>query len=291
MPTSISESLLEYGLWYSPRVKIYTLGGSRRVAEISNYPRAYKDTSPHLRTEDLSFVVGAEDLPHPVKRLFKTYPTLDDSMPGITTQGHCNGCTMCTQLWSAVRNAGYPPAEINDVTTHVIQTAGHGMGPESGPRRWGIPGLIPVECDYELYLDGVWVKPVIAETELSPGGYVPIDEQFYTDSKGIESHVGEIATLYVGDPAPGAFPKWIESETIPSSVSSTGAHEFSILDIPGPLTRLSAAQQKKAGDFEDLSAGTVDSMKNELHTGKVHIPREPSDPDKQVIRILYQRMF
>lgn len=50
------------GLWYSPYVKIYTIGGSNRMAEISNYPRAYKDTTPHIYTEDTPFIVSEDDL-------------------------------------------------------------------------------------------------------------------------------------------------------------------------------------------------------------------------------------
>ncbi|GAI54555.1 unnamed protein product, partial [marine sediment metagenome] len=50
------------GLWYSPYVKIYTIGGPNRIAEISNYPRAYKDTTPHVYTEDALFIVTESDL-------------------------------------------------------------------------------------------------------------------------------------------------------------------------------------------------------------------------------------
>lgn len=58
------ESMPEFqcGLWYSPYVKIYTIGGPNRIAEISNYPRAYKDTTPHVYTEDTHFIVTESDL-------------------------------------------------------------------------------------------------------------------------------------------------------------------------------------------------------------------------------------
>lgn len=64
------------GLWYSPHVKIYSIGGSNRIAEISNYPRAYKDLSDHLdeygeplpgafplwlESEELPFTAGSEE--------------------------------------------------------------------------------------------------------------------------------------------------------------------------------------------------------------------------------------
>lgn len=58
------ESMPEFqcGLWYSPYVKIYSIGGPNRIAEISNYPRAYKDTTPHVYTEDTPFIVSESDL-------------------------------------------------------------------------------------------------------------------------------------------------------------------------------------------------------------------------------------
>ena len=57
------EDMPEYqvGSWRSPYVKIYSIGGRNRIAEISNYPRAYKDTSPHVYTEDTPFTVTKDD--------------------------------------------------------------------------------------------------------------------------------------------------------------------------------------------------------------------------------------
>ena len=46
------------GLWHSPYIKLYSLGRTERCAEISTYPRAYKDTSPHRYTSDIPFVVS-----------------------------------------------------------------------------------------------------------------------------------------------------------------------------------------------------------------------------------------
>ncbi len=59
-PLQLSE--LKDGLWYNPYMKIYTLGGNLRVMEISSYPRAYKDTNPHVYTQDTYFVVTEDDL-------------------------------------------------------------------------------------------------------------------------------------------------------------------------------------------------------------------------------------
>jgi len=63
------ESMTEYGsgLWYSPYVKIYSIGGDNRIAEISNYPRAYKDTTPHIYEKDESFIVAEGDLNHNIE--------------------------------------------------------------------------------------------------------------------------------------------------------------------------------------------------------------------------------
>ncbi len=55
------------GIWYSPFVKVYSIGGKNRIASISNYPRAFKDTTPHVYTEDTSFIVSESDLNHEVE--------------------------------------------------------------------------------------------------------------------------------------------------------------------------------------------------------------------------------
>ncbi len=62
------EDMPEYqvGLWYGPYVKVYHIGGFNRIAEISTYPRAYKDTTPHVYTEDTLFIVTESDLNYEV---------------------------------------------------------------------------------------------------------------------------------------------------------------------------------------------------------------------------------
>lgn len=58
------ETMSEYlvGSWRSPYVKIFSIGGRNRIAEVSNYPRAYKDTIPHVYTKDTAFTVEESDL-------------------------------------------------------------------------------------------------------------------------------------------------------------------------------------------------------------------------------------
>ncbi len=63
------EDMPEYlvGSWRSPYVKVYSIGGRNRIAEVSNYPRAYKDTTPHVYAKDTSFTVTEGDLNHEVE--------------------------------------------------------------------------------------------------------------------------------------------------------------------------------------------------------------------------------
>lgn len=51
----------ENGLWYNPYLRIYSLGVTERLAEISCYPRVKKDKTPHVYTETTPFVVSEND--------------------------------------------------------------------------------------------------------------------------------------------------------------------------------------------------------------------------------------
>lgn len=59
---AIDKSKLRDGVWYSPTMKIYALTGNEYVAEISTYPRAYRDTTPHVYDRDTEFTVTQDDL-------------------------------------------------------------------------------------------------------------------------------------------------------------------------------------------------------------------------------------
>lgn len=178
------EKLPEYqvGLWYSPYVKIYTIGGPNRIAEISNYPRAYKDITPHVYIEDTPFIVSEDDL------------------------------------------------------------------------NWDVKV-----------------------------------ERFYRDSKDKLFSIGEEATHWIGDPLPGAFPLWIESEDLPFT-PDIKEHIFPVSDVPGPIKGLVEAQQKGA-TFEKLPEKAIIAIREKLLTGKITLARKPVDSDKQIIRIKYQRVF
>lgn len=149
------ESMPEFkcGLWYSPYVKIYSIGGRNRIAEISNYPRAYKDTTSHVYTEDTPFIVNGGDL--------------NDEVEG---------------------------------------------------------------------------------------------ERVHRDSQDNIFRVGEEAIHHKGDPLPGAFPRWLESEDLPFTA-----------------------------DPEEVSREVAVHTKLGLPAGKVILTDKPAD--KQIIRIKYQRVF
>ena len=53
---------LQTGLWYDEYTRIFSIGGSFRVVEISNYPRVYRDTTSHVYTRDEVFTVAEADL-------------------------------------------------------------------------------------------------------------------------------------------------------------------------------------------------------------------------------------
>ncbi len=65
--TSYKGYTLKNGLWYTPYgddkayIRIFTIGGSNRIAEVSNYPRAYRDKVAHVYTSDTPFTVTKDD--------------------------------------------------------------------------------------------------------------------------------------------------------------------------------------------------------------------------------------
>ena len=51
----------ENGLWYNPFLRIYSLGATERLAEISCSPRVKEDKTPHVYTEDTPFTINEND--------------------------------------------------------------------------------------------------------------------------------------------------------------------------------------------------------------------------------------
>lgn len=179
------EDMPEYqvGIWKSPYVKVYSIGGKNRIVEISNYPRAYKDTEPHRYTEDVPFTVTKSDL---------NYRDADEG----------------------------------------------------------------------------WV---------------------YADRKGNKLHVGDKATHWKGDPLPGAFPLWIESEDLPFT-PDPDEHVFPIGDVKAPIMKLIEINIKKGGKFTKPSEQDLDDMSEDLTKKTITRKRKPRDSDKQIMRIRYMRL-
>lgn len=179
------EDMSEYevGLWYSPFVKVYHIGGRNRIAEISTYPRAYKDTTPHVYTEDTPFIVTESDLNHEV--------------------------------------------------------------------------------------DGEW---------------------FYMDSRENLFGIGEEATHWTGDPLPGAFPLWLESEDLPFT-ADPDEHIFTLDDVPAPIAELAEAGIQVGDSYIKLLPGALESIIDQLSSGQIVFAHKDGDSDKQIVRIRYRRVF
>lgn len=54
--------ILQNGLWYDQYTRIYSVGGPNRVAEVSNFPRVYENTTPRTYGVETPFIVTEADL-------------------------------------------------------------------------------------------------------------------------------------------------------------------------------------------------------------------------------------
>ena len=166
----------QYGQWYSPYVKIYSIGGNNRIAEISNYPRAYKDLSPHVYEEDTIFTVTERNLNSEV--------------------------------------------------------------------------------------DG---------------------EMVYIDSQGSIFYVNETAIHYAGEPLPGAFPIWLESEEL-----SFDEYVFNVSAIPGSIFDVCEETVRLVGSdvYVKISdSTTINKIRDGLLSGTIQVV----SLDKMIIRVQYKR--
>ncbi len=140
------EDLPEFqvGLWYSPYVKIYSIGGHNRVAELSTYPRAYKDTDPHVYEKDEPFIVTKDDLNWDDNGT----PVYLDSRDKIFHIGdkaiHYTGESLpgAFPLWIESENIPYI---IDKDNFHVFSLS-------------TLPGQITNLVEGSLYVDGVFTK-------------------------------------------------------------------------------------------------------------------------------------
>ena len=173
----------QVGIWYSPFVKVYHIGGRNRIAEISTYPRVYKDTTSHVYTENVSFTVTESDL-----------------------------------------------------------------------------------------------------------NYEEEGERYYRDSKENLYRLGEEATHWKGDPLPGAFPLWLESEELPFT-PNPDEHVFPIDKVPGPIVDLSEGGIRVESVFVKIPEQALAAIREHLPSGKITQKRKPQDLDRQTIRVRYRRVF
>jgi len=163
------------GLWHSPYMKVYAAGGKMRFIEVSNYPRAYKDTEEHVYLFNTIFTVIERDL-------------------------------------------------------------------------------------NEFLEDGTEV-------------YRDIQEQNFK--------VGEQATHFVGEPLPGSFPLWLESETLPDEPNE-GFHINDLSTII--LSTVKTIELQQNGAFQDLPTDVLKAFIKKGHNQHFRLPHAISRGNKQVLR-------
>lgn len=232
MPTMPLDDELVNGLWYEDvnnpiyidetqgqtiintyRVsfmKIYSLGGSSRVMELSTYPRAYVDTDPHVYEEDIAFTVTQDDL--------------------------------------------------NDYYYSEVAQA----------------GIYEVRGDIE---DGV-----------------PI----HVDSKRNVYLLWETAYHWIGDPLPGVFPKWIESESLPLppwSEQQKDIFPYVFNAVKGELVDviLHEAVYKEDVDatWTEMPQEIFDEFKSIFNdsSSEIKVNKLVHNKDRIIIRVYYDRIF
>lgn len=216
---------LTNGLWYSDInapiiidgkevsfMKIYSLGGTTRVMELSTYPRAYKDTSPHVYTVNTPFVVTEDD--------YNEYYNSETANVGVYE----------------VRN------DIEDGTFCYINMYG-GM-----------------------------------EVRLA----------------------GETATHFVGEPLPGSFPLWVESETLstPKWVDNKNTVFPMVFQaIKGELVNVTLYEgvyrQSDTQTWTVIPASLFDTYKTVFTsaTSEIRVNKITKNKDRTILRIVYDRII
>ena len=218
-------SQLTNGLWYSDInapiiidgkevsfMKIYSLGGTTRVMELSTYPRAYKDTSPHVYTVNTPFVVTEDD--------YNEYYNSETANVGVYE----------------VRN------DIEDGTFCYINMYG-GM-----------------------------------EVRLA----------------------GETATHFVGEPLPGSFPLWVESETLstPKWVDNKeSVFPMVFQAIKGELVNVTLYEgvyrQSTDINWTLIPASLFNTYKTVFTsaTSEIRVNKITKNKDRTILRIVYDRII
>lgn len=131
------------------------------------------------------------------------------------------------------------------------------------------------------------VSFIVTEDDLNR--YTEEGEFIYMDSKEQIFRISENATHYVGDPLPGVFPLWVESEDIPFD-SSGQYHIFPISAIPGPIFDVCNPTIKVGDRYLKLSESLLNTIREGLEEGEIILPYEVSASEKVIIRIQYKRI-
>lgn len=205
---AIDQALLVNGIWHEDAtapiiingqrvsfMKIYDIVGTRKVMELSTYPRAYRDTADHNYTVDTPFTVSEDDL----------------------------------------------------------------------------------------------------------NGWLEDGTRVYWDSQDppVSHLLGSAAIHYIGEPLPGAFPLWIESETLslPSWVDNTATifpFLYAVLKGTGATSTFIEAQYRRASQstWNAVSSQQLATLQGQLNTDqRFTLPKIQNNQHKYVAQIMYDLVF
>ncbi len=142
--------------------------------------------------------------------------------------------------------------------------------------------------DMELHVYTEDTLFIVAESDLN---WFEDQTWYYRDSRGSLFTLGQEATHWMGDPLPGAFPKWIADEGIVWT-PDPDYHIFPLGDMPRSILDLTDAVRKQGiGAYVHLTAEELEAVRDDLAGSQITIDRNGGDEDKQVLRILYRRRF
>lgn len=122
----------------------------------------------------------------------------------------------------------------------------------------------------------------------------------FVDSRQLVFLTGETAMHYQGDPLPGSFPMWIESESLPTPTTETNYDNFPIIKqaLVGQLASctLLDGYWKRANNttWRQVNANVITTMNTRLAAGdaKFRITRLGTATQRRiVIRMLYEKVI
>jgi len=150
------------------------------IKAAKNWGRDASGNSLKVETSGDKEIIPAEEFAE--GQFFKIYPDALANDEGLAYKGHCIGCGLCG-IWRDVMRTKTGPSidNMKKAVDEVVEKRGDGV------TRWQLPGLVPVECDYELYKDGVLVNPVISSKKY-PIIVASSPETFYPAVDGYAVH-------------------------------------------------------------------------------------------------------